>query len=299
MKTTKQMYQYYKANAGNKVSDIIEKISEERVSRRNLDLKIRRNKKWIEANTNISDVNKIILGIREGRNYIVATKGFCKPNSRINANTLNEYISKLRASVIRQRNLEAIKAEHIKNRITQEIFNTVIGMYNNIMLEDVIANAGVFSFGGNIGNIYIIKKARYFVNGTKYNNKVIDWGESNKLKAKIIAQGGTLYIPIRDSEGNIIGDNGGTKWQVRRIDDYSYWFRWKKSECRLPNSALYAFRPTRFNNTGISTDVLKEEKDTNDILDDSQLGAVQKLHIYRHCDPDMTRQYDLPLNERI
>lgn len=145
--------------------------------------------------------------------------------------------------------LENMRKLLITYKIQFDLFEALLGAYN-VEAAHLILSEGykTFSFGFKTGNIYIKKKKRYFgegFEGLPINSKVPDWGESNKIKAEIIARGGTPYKAIKNSRDEIIGDNGGEKWIVYHISDYVCWWWWNKGKCNIENRDIYMFKPTR------------------------------------------------------
>jgi len=101
----------------------------------------------------------------------------------------------------------------------QAQFNFILKEFNKLIINEVIENNYKYTLG-KIGQLKIRKRKR--------KGKVVNWGPSNKNKAKIIKEGKLPYKEVsKDIEGNSIG-NGGEAWLVyheNNIHPYFYWDR--------------------------------------------------------------------------
>ena len=84
--------------------------------------------------------------------------------------------------------------------------------------------------GNNLSTISILRRDR------DPRSPRVDWGESNKYKKELIAEGKELY----DSK-----TGEGTKWHIYHIDDFYCKFYWYKGKCKVPNKSVYRFDATR------------------------------------------------------
>lgn len=95
------------------------------------------------------------------------------------------------------------------------------------------------------GSILRIVKNKRRIKVTEDNNTIkgaVNWGESNKLKARLLEEGKVLYECKKDETGKIILDNGGEKWLVYHTDDFYYtWIRVSPLEHHAHN---FDFTPT-------------------------------------------------------
>tara|TARA_R100000742_G_C4260262_1_gene78079 strand:+ start:209 stop:682 length:474 start_codon:yes stop_codon:yes gene_type:complete len=100
----------------------------------------------------------------------------------------------------------------------------------NIMIMDYILEGKEFNMGNNLSTISILRRDR------DPRSPRVDWGESNKYKEELIAEGKKLY----DSK-----TGEGTKWHIYHTDDFYCKFYWYKGKCRVQNKSVYRFDATR------------------------------------------------------
>ncbi len=143
------------------------------------------------------------------------------------------------------------------------IYKFIIANFNKLISEEILKGE-TFNLGFKLGNIRIQKKSRYkghleerekeylSTHESIYKPhvyKVINWGESNKLKKKIIERGGIPYKAIRDENGVKTGDNGGEQWMIYFTTDYSYWWKWDKfvkhNTTVIRNMKKFSFLPNK------------------------------------------------------
>ena len=109
------------------------------------------------------------------------------------------------------------------------MFKEVLARFNKKAADAVIFGQA-FNFGSRIGHL-LIKKIR-----RNYEKPVVDWGESKKLKASIIAKG----LTPRDKD-----NPNGEDWLIYFSDPWYLRWAWsKKSLCRVKNQTVYKFVPT-------------------------------------------------------
>ena len=100
----------------------------------------------------------------------------------------------------------------------------------NMMIIDYILDGGKFNMGNGLSGLSILRIDR---NNSK---PAIDWGESNKYKKELLAEGKQLY----DSK-----TKEGHKWYIYYTDTEYCRYYWNKSSCKVPNKSVYKFIPTR------------------------------------------------------
>lgn len=133
-----------------------------------------------------------------------------------------------------EKRISVIKEDVVNRDLYKQVLNQL-----NIGLEDAILNQGYcYTWGSGIGHIKIIRKER------NHRTPVVNWGESNKLKEQLIAEGKLPYKAIKDETGKKIGDNGGEPWFVYFTNDVDYWWGWNR-DGRTPNLVYYSFIPGR------------------------------------------------------
>lgn len=151
--------------------------------------------------------------------------------------------------LIKRGNIRIKKLED--SLVSQEGYRLFLITFNELIADAIIHKGYEYNFLGGISSIFIKRKKRYFKDDkaegltTVHNNRVVNWGESNKKKKEIIARGGTPYQAVKDGNFNILSDNGGEKWLVYFEDDYSFWVAWDKVNSRVSNKFLYSFVPTK------------------------------------------------------
>jgi len=109
------------------------------------------------------------------------------------------------------------------------MFKEVISRFNK-KVSDAVIYGQVLNFGNRIGNL-LIKKIR-----RRYEKLEVDWGESKRIKAELIAAG---------LEPRKAGSTEGHAWLVYFSDPWYLRWAWaKKSICRVKNQTVYKFVPT-------------------------------------------------------
>lgn len=100
----------------------------------------------------------------------------------------------------------------------------------NIEIINHILEGGVFNMKSNLAYLSIRCIER------NPRKPTVDWWESNKYKAELLAEGKQLY----DSN---TGD--GEQWLIYYTDPWYCKFHWEKHKCKIPNKTAYRFTPTR------------------------------------------------------
>ena len=113
--------------------------------------------------------------------------------------------------------------------ISKAIFREICSEYNQRDV-DSLSDGSIIDLGYNLSNLSIARIER---NPSK---PVIDWGESNKYKEELLAEGYELYN---------IKTGTGKKWYIYYTDEEYCRFHWNKGKCRIPNKSVYKFVPTR------------------------------------------------------
>lgn len=121
-------------------------------------------------------------------------------------------------------------------KISHGLYNHIIKRLHNKIIEKLLEGHSVklpYSLG-----VLVIKRS-------ERNNPLPNWGESNKNKAELIAQGKLpLKVTKRDKDGNPCEDNGGERWVVYHNDPYYYELVWIKNTATkfVPNSKYYRMK---------------------------------------------------------
>ena len=110
--------------------------------------------------------------------------------------------------------------------ISETEFRFILQEFNSNIADEIIKGYH-FNPGNYIGLIRIKKKKRV--------GKNVNWGDSNKKKAEILARGGIPYNKETAPDGE--------EWLVYFISEYAYWWYWNKGNCRLTNKSIFSFTP--------------------------------------------------------
>lgn len=168
---------------------------------------------------------------------------------------------------------EFFKQKFPKDKTPYWMFKEVLARYNKKAAEAVIYGQ-VFRFGQHLGNL-LIKKIR-----RNYEKAVVDWGESKRVKAELIASG----LKPREA-GQEKGQ--GHDWLVYHSDPWYLRWGWqKRSICKVTNQAVYKFLPTA-----------NRSKTAGD-NSPSKLGNKGKLVLANKLNPTLHLLYDMRMNKK-
>lgn len=147
--------------------------------------------------------------------------------------------------------------------------------YNfNREIANTILRGGVYYFGQGLSKLGIS-----YVKRSPNAKPCIDWGESNKLKAKLIEQG--YQVKSKDNPT-------GIKWLLFRTDDgYCFW-KWLKRDAFTPNKKMYKFRAIATNNESTEYNGAFNQEE---ILDKS-IGTFDKMMALLKLNPQIIERYD-------
>lgn len=133
----------------------------------------------------------------------------------------------------------------------KEVMNVFV---KNIMTKIMITGYR-FSMPYHCGLMQVIqleRKVKIKDNGNIKGS--VDWGESNKLKQKIIDDGGLPLKMFKDDKGNIVGDNGGQAW-ICYFTTPTY-FKWAwTAHINMKNCLRYTFDVTRDNSNTLHENI--------------------------------------------
>lgn len=119
----------------------------------------------------------------------------------------------------------------------------------NLAAGDEILNGYALPMGKQLSRISIARVKRDWS-----NRLMINWKESNELKAEILARGGT---PMDKDHPD------GEEWLIYHTEDWYCRFYWQKSNARIKNRNYYRFTATR-GKKGLKTR-LKQLLTSNDL----------------------------------
>jgi len=152
------------------------------------------------------------------------------------------------------------------------------------LLAGYLLDGKHYSFGFNIGSLFIKEKSRNF------DKKVVDRGKTNKEKQRLIANG---MIPYRKEDAEKAAANGeeyhGVKYLIYNYEPKSYWLMWGKLGM-IRNMILYSFVPTHANNTGQSIYDLEKNIKFHSIPN-CRVGFKQMIHLARRMNPKQAQLY--------
>lgn len=116
---------------------------------------------------------------------------------------------------------------------------------------------------------YRLGKIEVQRNERNYKRPTINWGESNKYKKQLLAEGKELY------DKDI---NSGHEWFVYFTDAYYYKYNWKKDRVKaignvmvLRNVMYYEFKPFRNSQRAL----------TASVKDNELAPVIHELHVLR------------------
>lgn len=145
------------------------------------------------------------------------------------------------------------------------MYKEVVARFNKKASDQIIFGKAL-NFGHRIGNLLIKKINR------NYKKAIVDWGESKRLKAQIIASG---QVPQGPDNPN------GPSWLVYFSDPWYLRWAWaKKSICKTKYSSAYKFVPT------------SDRSKKADNKDFSRLGNKGKLTLAVKLNPALTSQFE-------
>ena len=134
------------------------------------------------------------------------------------------------------RKIEFKLNKYQKAIVRKDIYKAVIRSFNLKLIQSMIEGYK-FAPGFNCGTFQIVKRKRKFKSnaaGVILNN--INWGESNKIKARLLDEGKTIY-----SKDNPEGE----RWFVYFTSEYELYWRWNKPHSSKDNYIIYAFAFTQ------------------------------------------------------
>ncbi len=190
--------------------------------------------------------------------------------TRILWDNVNQFIKNKR--LIHSIQVSIQKGEAFKQKFNLDKYIAIIKLLN-IEISKHVLKGGMYSFSKDLSHIYIKEKLR----DTRTNN--INWGESNKLKQKLINEGITPYDKLLNPDGE--------KWFVYHTNTYNYWWKWNNHFCNFENVKYYTFIPTAYVNTPTrkKQDFLNTCKSNDDIINSNLIGNVEKVNYLIEFDP--------------
>lgn len=129
--------------------------------------------------------------------------------------------------------------------VSKDLFVALCGEFNMAII-DYLLEGKEFQMGHNLSTLSIVRKDR------DPRIPAIDWGESNKYKAELLAEGKELY---NKETGK------GVKWHIYYTDGEYLKYYWRKGKCKIKNKSVYRFDATRGDkgNKGKLRELLKQD----------------------------------------
>lgn len=163
------------------------------------------------------------------------------------------------------------KQKFPKDKTPYWMFKEVLARYNK-KASDAVIYGQVFRFGQHLGNL-LIKKIR-----RNYEKAVVDWGESKRVKAELVASG------LKPREA---GSTEGNDWLIYHSDPWYLRWGWqKRSICKVTNQAVYKFIPTA-----------NRSKTAGD-NSPAKLGNKGKLVLANRLNPTLHLLYDMRISKK-
>lgn len=132
-------------------------------------------------------------------------------------------------------------------KLDYNTFKLIVSESNKKNSNLIINNGYHYELPHFCGIIKIIRYDRHIkVNEAGNIDGAVNWGESLKLKKKIIEDGDIPYETVKDEKGKVVSNNGGVKWLVYHIDNFFYMWCCLLVPL-LHNSETLEFTPTWHN----------------------------------------------------
>lgn len=135
-------------------------------------------------------------------------------------------------------------------------YKEVVSLFMKEIIEKIIKVGYEFSMPYHVGLIKVVQLERIIT--VKEDGKIrasIDWGESNKLKAKLIKEGKVPLEAYKDENGKKTGGhNNGVPWLCYFTSPT--FFRWVwTAHVNQPNCLQYTFDITSTNASALSKSI--------------------------------------------
>lgn len=99
-----------------------------------------------------------------------------------------------------------------KQRISFVLYKAIIKKFNTKISNEIVFNQYTFNLGYNLGSLFLAHK--------RVEKTIVNWGESYKLKDKIIENGGIPYYTEEHEEATKNGEEYlGEKWLIYHPKD--------------------------------------------------------------------------------
>ncbi len=209
----------------------------------------------------------------------------------VDQNLIKSYIKALckakRNLAVYKDNLDKLNSYFIPFRI----YSYILKEYNKKISHRMLLGYSL-DVGANVGQIVIKKIRRIFNVGGKEATKNIDFGETKKLRKRLLDSGVEIFSKDNPK---------GQKYLVYYTSDYFYWYYWNRGNCQIPNCFLYTFTPTNFINTKSRSQIefTNNAKNKEDIIETDLLGNRDKLYCLIRFDSSLGLNYVLDERESI
>lgn len=196
---------------------------------------------------------------------------------------LRGYYKKLHKAKLEQKNYYTQMTKLKGSKLSAIEFKFIYKLYNFHMSNATLLGYRKFYLGGVLGRIVI----------DTFNNqgrkRGIDWGESNKIKEQLLAQGKELYTKEKGY---------GEKWLITyNHKDLDAFWKWKSMSTALVRT--HSFKPTNYrptiiydeNGKSLTTRELEEQSTIEDVLS-YRIGNTQKSTIITNLDESYFDRYN-------
>jgi hypothetical protein len=126
--------------------------------------------------------------------------------------------------------------------IDSKLHRFILSTFNEGIMDKVFEGYE-FDMGHRLSTVLAKRKSRMVFDkqGRTEVKKIINWGDTNKKKAEILARGGTLYeVTKRDEKTNeILEDNGGEKYICYHTGEHRNFLHWNNHKCMVTNRTQF------------------------------------------------------------
>lgn len=224
MITTREMYNLFINKLTFKIKELEEQIKEQRTNLTEVILTLEKISPFLFNYCNFTKKDLTELNSKTYKKYKVGKD--CENYDTVlilvrDVKTINDNLINLS---------ELLQAE-VNKKVPLVVYKQILKEYNKLILKVIIEQGLTFNCPDNCG-IFKVKRKENQVEVRRVN-----WDLSNKVKKRILKDGGTPYNKDLAPTGE--------KWIVYHSNDYDCWIAWGKSSCNVMNSHYYSFRPSK------------------------------------------------------
>lgn len=231
--------------------------------------------KCIESNKLI--IINSIVNLESKKEYITnRRKEFKESDFKSNNKLISDLLSSLSSINKEVTNCNTELQKLVIYTISYSLFKIILNTFN-FEISKFILEGYQFRLLGTMKGKLLIREI------DNIHDTRVDWETSNKLKAKYIEEGKSIY----NKETNPTG----IKWIVYHIQEFNYWWTWLRP--KVSNYFYFTFTPTN----GCNTKERKQSKflescsSKDDILNTTHLGNKDKLFALLKYDSNQFMKY--------